>query len=149
LFTDPVLTAAKFVAAIAILTTFGLALGWTRERFGFNPVLIALMWVGVEFGLIKLDFLSNAFGVTEFTGHYFFSLTALFGFLILSFLIVFIDSLLIVAVGRVISFVKSGEIGTTEPITRQVLIPITSGLARTINDTPGSRGPPFRLFALT
>ena len=42
----PLLSIAKILAGAALFAAFGGALGWTRQRWGFNPIIVALLWLG-------------------------------------------------------------------------------------------------------
>jgi hypothetical protein len=144
---DPLTTISKSAAGVAIFTVFGALLGWSRKRFRFNPAVVALLWVGIEFALIKLDVIASAFGEAEFSRRYFFGLTALFGFLIVSFLIVFVNSLLVLAVDRVVSYVRGREITVSEPSENKICIPVVCPLlSQRVNRLPSSRAPPLRPF---
>jgi apolipoprotein N-acyltransferase len=83
---------------------FGWTVGWARKHWGFNPSIVALLWVGLEIGLVKLGFINGLFGKAEFSHPFFSGLVTLFGFLTVSAIIVLFNSLL------VLLFVKTLEV---------------------------------------
>jgi apolipoprotein N-acyltransferase len=87
-----------------LFALFGWAVGWARKHWGFNPSIVALLWVGLEIGLAKLGFVDGIFGKAEFSHPFFSGLVTLFGFLTVSAIIVLFNSLL------VLLFVKTLEV---------------------------------------
>jgi apolipoprotein N-acyltransferase len=83
---------------------FGWVVGWARKRWGFNPSIVALLWVGLEIGLVKLGFVEGLLGKAELSHPFLSGLVTLFGFLTVSAIIVLFNSLL------VLLFVKTLEV---------------------------------------
>jgi uncharacterized membrane protein len=94
----------KLVFGAGIFALFGWTVGWARQRWGFYPSIVALLWVGLEIGIVKLGFINGLFGKTEFSHPFFGGLVGLFGFLAVSAIIVLFNSLL------VLLFVKTLEV---------------------------------------
>jgi apolipoprotein N-acyltransferase len=92
------------ISGTGIFGLFGWAVGWARKRWGFNPSIVALLWVGLEIGLVKLGFINGLFGKAEFSHSFFSGLVTLFGFLTVSAIIVLFNSLL------VLLFIKTLEV---------------------------------------
>jgi len=97
----PLLT---LLCGTGLFALFGWAVRWARKHWGFNPSIVALLWVGLEIGLVKLGFINGFFGETEFSNPFFGCLVDLFGFLTVSAIIVLFNSLL------VLLFVKTLEV---------------------------------------
>jgi apolipoprotein N-acyltransferase len=83
---------------------FGWTVGWARKHWGFNPSIVALFWVGLEIGLVKLGFINGLFGKAELSHPFFHALVGLFGFLTVSAIVVLFNSLL------VLLFIKTLEV---------------------------------------
>ncbi|MCK4385398.1 MAG: hypothetical protein KAW52_03955, partial [candidate division Zixibacteria bacterium] len=96
----------KLLCGTGLFALFGWAVGWARHRWGFNPSIVALLWVGLEMGLVKLGFVSGLvvnevnllLGQSEFSHPFFGGLVALFGLLTVSAIIVLLNSLLVLLI---------------------------------------------------
>ena len=86
--------ASKVLVGTAILGLFGWLVGHARLRWGFNPIMIALLWVAFEPWLVKLGFTSGLFRQAEVSHPLLNGVGGLFGFLIISLIIVLCNSLL-------------------------------------------------------
>jgi apolipoprotein N-acyltransferase len=100
----PISSLLMLAFGIGLFGLFGWAIGWARQRWGFYPSIVALLWVGLEIGIVKLGFINGLFGKTEFSHPFFGGLVGLFGFLAVSAIIVLFNSLL------VLLFVKTLEV---------------------------------------
>lgn len=105
----PLAASGKFVGAVVLFTVFTGSLGWFRKRFGFNPVFIALFWTGLEYGLIKLGLSQGIFGQSGLSLPFFGALSTIFGFIIISFVIILINSLLVLAIDKVVKLVSASD----------------------------------------
>jgi apolipoprotein N-acyltransferase len=94
----------KSIFGTGLFALFGWIVGWARKRWGFNPSIVALLWVGLEIGLVKLGFVEGLLGKAELSHPFFSGLVALFGFLTVSAIIVLFNSLL------VLLFIKTLEV---------------------------------------
>jgi len=77
--------------------------------FGFNPIITTLIWVGFELAVIQLGFAKGLFGEAELSNPHLNGLMLLFGFIIVSFVIVLLNSLIVIAVEKVASLGKAQE----------------------------------------
>lgn len=111
----PFETGLKILSAVAILTLFAGSVGWIRQCFGFNPILIALLWAGFELGLVKLGFIDGLFGEARFSLPFFKGLAAIFGFIIVSTILVFANSLIVLAIEKIVALVKKGALAILLP----------------------------------
>ena len=101
---SPYSSLLKLLSGTGLFALFGWTVGLARKRWGFNPSIVALLWVGLEMGLVKLGmnqsgsylgFVSGLLGEGEFSHPFFAGLVALFGFLAVSAIIVLFNSLLV------------------------------------------------------
>lgn len=109
LLVSPAGAALKILAGIAILTLFAGSAGWVRKCFGFNPLFVALLWAGFEYGLVKVGFIEGLFGEGKFSLPVFGAISAIFGFIIVSFIVVLANSLLVLAIEKVVSLIKDAD----------------------------------------
>jgi apolipoprotein N-acyltransferase len=98
LVSSPLLLIVIIIFGSLLFSLFGWLTGWTSKRWGFNPIIVALLWVVVELVMIKMDFVTGMFQEAERTHPVFHGMAALFGFLFVSFVIVLLNSILIWAV---------------------------------------------------
>ena len=101
----------KLLAGTGLFALFGWIVGWARQRWGFNPAFVALLWVALEIGLVKLGIVGDSASLTtlslskggllgeaELSHPFFGGLFALFGFLSVSAIVVLLNSLLVLLV---------------------------------------------------
>jgi hypothetical protein len=103
---SPVSSILKLLSGIGLFALFGWAVGYARKRWGFNPSIVAVLWVGLEVGLVKLGFVSGIFGKAEFSHPFLHGLVGLFGFLVASAIIVLLNSLLVWAIVKTIELTR-------------------------------------------
>jgi apolipoprotein N-acyltransferase len=106
--TSPLDSALEIFSGTVLFTLFGWSVGWARQRWGFNPTLIAVLWVGLEIGLVKLGFTQGFFGEQGVSHPFLHGLVGLFGFLAVSAIIVLLNSLLVLAVIKSLEVRKPG-----------------------------------------
>ncbi len=140
----PFSSIAKIFAGAALFALFGGAVGWTRQRWGFNPIIVALLWVAFELSLTKLGFVSSLLGEAQFSGPFFHGLAALFGFLIISFIVVLVNSLIVAAIDKVISLAKTRKLVRSESERTWGLYAPNRVFAQKLYLVPEGRGPPSR-----
>jgi len=95
----------KLLSGTGLFALFGWTVGWASRRWrdwGFNPAIVALLWVGLELGLVKLGFISGFFGEAEFSHPFFASLVTLFGFVTVSAIIVLLNSILVLTIEKIL-----------------------------------------------
>jgi apolipoprotein N-acyltransferase len=94
----PVSTIIKIICGSLIFALWGWAVGLIKQYFGFNPVIISGLWVLFELALIRLGYNSGLLTHSTPSTPFFLRLATLFGFGIISFIIVLLNSLLIKAI---------------------------------------------------
>ena len=104
---SPVLAVVRLLCGTALFALFGWTIGWARKRSGFNPCMVAVLWVGLEFGLARLGLVGGLLGGTGFSHPILHGLAGLFGLLAASAIIVLLNSLLALAI---IEAVKTARI---------------------------------------
>jgi apolipoprotein N-acyltransferase len=140
---SPLDSALEILSGTVLFTLFGWSVGRARQRWGFNPSLIAVLWVGLEIGLVKLGFTQGFFGERGASHPFLHGFLGLFGFLAVSAIIVLLNSLLVLAV------IKSLEVKRPRWKAR-VIKQISWGFSLTRNlfaekvyIVPEGRAPPF------
>ena len=139
---SPVAAALKIVLGTGLFSLFGWTVGWARQRFGFNPFVVALLWVAFESGLVRLGFDNGLFAEASLSASFFHSIATLFGFLIVALIIVLVNSLLIVALEVAVSFARARGHVTTEGKSNWDLIPSPGLVAQRLWLVAEGRGPP-------
>jgi apolipoprotein N-acyltransferase len=122
---------------------FGWVTGTVQRRLGFSPIITALLWVVLELALIGLGFRHYILlDVSSTPQPYLGGIAALFGTVMISFAIVFLNSLFLVAVEGAIALRKS----STPPTDHcDILCSDTSyyfEYSQKFHLIPESRGPP-------
>ncbi|NIM97369.1 MAG: hypothetical protein GTO24_04575 [candidate division Zixibacteria bacterium] len=105
---NPFASVVKLLSGTALFALFGWSVGLARHRFGFNLSIVAVLWVGVESGLLKLGFVSGIFGKGGLSHSSLHGLVGLFGFLAVSAIIVLLNSLLVLAIVRTLEARRAG-----------------------------------------
>jgi apolipoprotein N-acyltransferase len=94
------------VLGTGLFALFGWAVGRARQKWGFYPSIVALLWVGLEIGIVKLGFINGLFGQAEFSHPFFGGLVGLFGFLTVSAIIVLLNSLLVLLIVKTLEVTR-------------------------------------------
>jgi apolipoprotein N-acyltransferase len=103
---SPYSSLLKLLCGTGLFALFGWTVGWARQRWGFNPSIVALLWVGLEIGLVKLGFVRGLLGEAEFSHSFLGGLVALFGFLTVSAIVVLFNSLLVLLLLKTLEVTK-------------------------------------------
>jgi len=111
----PVSTILKILGGTFLFALWGWAVGLIKQYFGFNPIIVSGLWVFFELVLIKLGYTSGILTHSTFSTPFILRLATLFGFGIISFIVVLLNSFLIKAIeyaakvfkARTIEFSKS------------------------------------------
>jgi apolipoprotein N-acyltransferase len=106
LVTAPFVHSPTLAAGTLLFSLFGWAIGWSRERWGFSASVAALLWTGLEIGLLRFGFAGGILAESGFSDPFLQGLVSLFGFLTVSALIVIVNSLLILAVLKTLEMVE-------------------------------------------
>jgi apolipoprotein N-acyltransferase len=99
----------KIILGTAAFTLLGATIGLIRRHIGLNPILVALVWALTEYILIRLGITVSMFGKIEATLPVFNTLSTLFGLIIVSFIIVLINSIIFLAVRKVAAATSGGR----------------------------------------
>jgi uncharacterized membrane protein len=103
---SPIPSLLKLFLGTGLFAVFGWTVGWARKHWGFNPILVALLWAGLEVGLIRLGFAGGLFGAAKLTHPFMHGLIALFGFFTVSAVIVLLNSLLVLAITKALELTR-------------------------------------------
>ncbi len=132
----------KLLGGTALFAVFGWMVGKARKRWGFNPSLVALLWAGLELGLVKLGFADGLFGKAGFSHPFLHSLVALFGLLAASSIIVLLNSFLAFAITKVIKAVRNTANSAIKDEKRRHLLSTCSFSTEKVYLLPEDRAPP-------
>jgi uncharacterized membrane protein len=139
----PLPSLLKLLSGTGLFALFGWTIGWASRRWRFNPFFVAVLWVGLEMGLVKLGFIRGVLGEAEFSHPFFGGMVALFGFLTVSAIIVLLNSLLVLVILKTLA-IKRPRGKTVQEDERTWGVLSTPGFfPRKIYLVPQSRAPPF------
>jgi uncharacterized membrane protein len=140
--TSPLDSVLKIFTGTVLFTLFGWSVGWARQRWGFNPSLVALLWVGLETVLVKLGLAGGLIRGGELSNPFLHSLIGLFGFLVISALIVLLNSLLVLAIVKTVTANRSRDERKSEVDKTWNYFFIHNLLAERVYLVPEGRAPP-------
>jgi hypothetical protein len=146
LVTSPLASVLKILSGTALFALFGWSLGWARQRWGFNPFILVFLWVGLELGLVKLGFVGGLLGETGFSHPFFGGLTALFGFLAVSAIIVLLNSLLVLTIVKTLRITGFRGRAVQEDEGILDIFSTRRLFAEGVHLVPESRAPPYLIF---
>lgn len=140
----------KLLFSAGLFALFGWTIGWARNRLGFNPSLVALLWIALEIGLVKLGFVHGLFGRAEFSHPFFGGLVGLFGFLTVSAIIVLLNSLLVLAILKTIEVIRpqGRTINRSACEATRHLFSTPNLFAQKVYLVPEGRAPPYLIRTL-
>jgi len=95
---SPVPAFIRLLCGTTLFACFGWGVGSARKHWGFTPSLVALLWVGLEMGLLKLGLIGGLLGGQDFSHPFIGGLIALFGFLAAAAIIALLNSLFVLIV---------------------------------------------------
>ncbi len=139
---EPLSALARIGAAAVLVSVVAWAAAWSREQWGFNPIIVALLWVALEIGLIRFGIGGSLVTQQVLSIQFFHGLATLFGFLILSFLVVLINSVIIAFVDKALALARARGHGVIKSERQWNLHAIAGLLAQDSYLVPESRGPP-------
>ncbi|MBU1318366.1 MAG: hypothetical protein KKG33_12010 [candidate division Zixibacteria bacterium] len=91
----PVAVLLKLATCTALLALFAWGISRTRDKLGFNPVIVALIWIVFEITLVRLGLLSSPLAESGIQSESLLhGMAVLFGFLIVSFAIVCLNAVI-------------------------------------------------------
>jgi len=85
----------KFICLNFIVSVFGIGVNRINRYFGFNPIFIAVLWLPLEYGLTHYAGFDTIFAFANSGSGFVLRLASLFGFLIVSFCVILINSLIL------------------------------------------------------
>ena len=110
--TAPVLTLLTVALGSVLFAIFAWAVARAKEKLGFNPVFVALLWVLFELALLKILITTAGENLQVHPTGFFHGLSVLFGFLAVTFLIVLVNSILVFAIEKIVSLAKARGAGS-------------------------------------
>ncbi|MGB8657779.1 MAG: hypothetical protein WCE90_08345 [Candidatus Zixiibacteriota bacterium] len=96
----------QLLCGVALFSSFGWFAGSARKHWGFSPSTVALLWVGLETGLMKLGFAGGLLGETGLAQPSLQGLVSLFGLLTASAIIVLLNSFLVLAIVKALELTR-------------------------------------------
>ena len=140
---SPFVAVVRLLCGTALFALFGWTVGWARERWGFNPSMVAVLWVGLEMGLAKLGFASGIFGEMGLAHPFLHGLAGLLGLLATSAVIVLLNSLLVLAIVKTIQAARTGVKTAIEDVRTWDLLFAFNFSTQKAYLVPEGRAPPF------
>ena len=155
LIVSPFPSILKLLCGIGLFALFGWTIGRARQKWGFYPSIVAVLWIGLEFGLVKLGLVGGSalgttlslskgglFGVTQLSQPLLHGLVGLLGFLTVSAIIVLLNSLLVLAIIETLKLTRpKGK--TIQEEGKWELSFISYLFAEKVYLVPEGRAPPF------
>jgi hypothetical protein len=145
-FVAPVSTTLKIIGGTLLFALWGWAVGFAKQFFGFNPIIVSCLWVFFELGLIKLGYTSGLLTHSTPSTPFFLRLATLFGFGIISFIIVLLNSFLIKAIEYVAKVFKAQITGFSESERTWDFVEKNKLFSQKFFLIPQLRGPPVSNF---
>ena len=132
----------KSLLGTGIFTLFTWAVVYINNRYGFKPVLVSLLWTGLEMTLFKLGFAIGFLPEAVIAHPFFHGLVVLFGFVTVSAIIVLLNSLLVLVITN--HLLKKRPYGKAiEEEARKSYLPVTRNfINKIIYLTFADRAPP-------
>lgn len=90
-----------------VFSVFGIAVNRIKRYTGFNPLFIAALWLPLEYVLSHYAHLDSIFTISGTDSTLLIRIGSLFGMLLVSFAIVFINSLILLVLKRVVQALRS------------------------------------------
>jgi hypothetical protein len=138
----PFASTAQIVIGTALCAAFGWAVARASQRWGFNPAAIALLWLALEAVLMRAGFVTGILTELNAGSSLLVRASVLFGFLAVSFVVVFINAVIVLAIDSAIEAASAR--GTVYPESKRTWDPfLVLGLAAQRQYlTPSNRAPP-------
>ena len=90
-----------------IFSAFGMAVNRVKRYTGFNPIFVAALWLPLEYAIAHYAHLSSIFTFSETDSTLLIKIACLFGILTVSFVVVLINSLILIALKRAVQAIRS------------------------------------------
>jgi len=140
---SPIPTILKLLLGIGLFAIFGWTVGWARKHWGFYPSIVAILWIGLELGVMKLGVSGGLFGQMETSNPVLKSFTALLGFLTVSVIIVLLNSLLVLVIVKSLELNRIKEKAVWESEHKWWFSIVCDIFSEQIYMVSKERGPPF------
>jgi len=140
---SPLVAALRLLCGTGLFALFGWTVGWVRQRWGFNPSMVAVLWIGLELGLAKLGFASGLFGETGLAHPFLHGMAGLLGLLATSAVIVLLNSLLVLAIVKTIQAARTGIKTAIEDVRTWELLFAFNFFTQKAYLVPEGRAPPL------
>jgi len=140
---SPIPSMLKLISGTVLFALFGWIVGWARQKWGFNPSIVALLWMGLEIGLVKFGFAGGLFGKAEFSHPFLHGMVGLLGFLVVSALIVLVNSLLVLAIVETLELTRLKRTTVQEEEKKWDFFFTRNLFTEKVYVVPEGRAPPF------
>ncbi|MFH0930956.1 MAG: hypothetical protein V1890_03345 [Candidatus Zixiibacteriota bacterium] len=143
----PTTTISKIICGTLLFALWGWTVGFAKQFFGFNPIIVSGLWVLFELGLIKLGYTSGLLTHSIPSTPFFLRLATLFGFGVISFMVVLLNSILVKVVEHAVKIFKATGIEFT---TKEIFWSFVENhklFSQRFLLTPHMRGPPLNVIA--
>lgn len=107
LWTIPGIFLLKLLALNMIFSLYGILVSRLKKRIGFNAVFIAALWLPLEYALSNYAGLGNLFTLSTTESSLLVRIGSLFGLLMISFVVVLINSLILIMLRHVVQALLS------------------------------------------
>ncbi len=141
---SPIPSLLKLLLGTALFAVFGWTVGWARKHWGFYPSIVAILWIGLELGVMKLGVSGGLFEQVETSNPLLQNLITLLGFLTVSVIIVLLNSLLVLVIVKSLELTKPKEKSTQEKENRWLLSFTRNLSAKKVYVVPEGRAPPIQ-----
>jgi len=96
-----------FLIGVGLFVPFSRSAVRTKNRLGFNPIIIALLWAGFELILLELGLTDGFFNKIYQSSSIFAAITIVCGLLGVSLIVVIINTVLLITLEKTLSLVKT------------------------------------------
>lgn len=96
------------VGLILLFAIYSAIVNRIKKRLGFNAIFIAASWLPLEYVISHYANLGNLFAVVSDESGLLFRFGSLFGLLMVSFVVVVVNTLILISVGRIVRAIPSG-----------------------------------------
>ena len=97
----------KLVCLSLVFSAFGIAVNRTKRYLGFNAFLIPFLWLPLEYILRSYAHLGSIFAFPEVNSTILIRIGSLFGILMVSFVVILINSLILILLKHVVQAISS------------------------------------------
>jgi apolipoprotein N-acyltransferase len=146
LLVTPASAILMIIGGTLLFALWGWAVGLTKQYFGFSPIIVSGLWVFFELGLIKFGYTSGLLTHSTPSTPFFLRLATLFGFGVISFIIVLLNSLLVKIIEHAVKIFKATGIEFTTKEIFWSFVESHKFFSQKFFLIPQLRGPPICFF---